>query len=132
MYLRYFVFHNSIISYIYFVSTQVCLALRYYATGGNYTLIGDFQGVTKAQVCKCVHDFTKFLYAHQQSFIDFPCMQEELYMNAKGYYENFEQKPCVIGCMDGTHIAIKSPPRDIEYMYVKRKSYHSLNMLVNT
>ena len=44
---------------------QVCLALRYFATGGNYTLIADFQGVTRGLVSKAVYEVSSFLYANQ-------------------------------------------------------------------
>ena len=109
---------------------QVCLALRYYASGGDYTLIGDFQGVTRSLICKFVHDFTEFMYAYQLSFINFPYTLDDHDMNARDFCDNFGQKPCVIECMDSIYIAIKGLLCDIEYMYVSRKGYHSLKVLV--
>lgn len=35
--------------------------------------------------------------------------------------------PGVIGAIDCTHVAIFSPPKEIEYIYVNRKGYHSIN-----
>lgn len=39
--------------------------------------------------------------------------------------------PCVIGCVDGTHIAIQAPSTEPEKPYVNRKGYHSINVLVS-
>lgn len=40
--------------------------------------------------------------------------------------------PGVIGCVDGTHVAIV-PPKNQEHIYVNRKNYHSINtQLVST
>ena len=38
--------------------------------------------------------------------------------------------PRVIGAIDGTHIAIKSPPANREAVYVNRKGFHSINVQV--
>jgi len=38
--------------------------------------------------------------------------------------------PGVIGAIDGTHIAIFSPEAEREYLFINRKLYHSLNVLV--
>lgn len=38
--------------------------------------------------------------------------------------------PGVIGCVDGTHIRIKSPGEDLKRMYYNRKGYYSINATV--
>lgn len=41
--------------------------------------------------------------------------------------------PGVIGAIDGTHVAIWPPTKNREHLYINRKLYHSLNvMIVNT
>lgn len=37
--------------------------------------------------------------------------------------------PGIIGCIDGTHVALIRP-RDHEETYFNRKNYHSLNVLI--
>ena len=37
--------------------------------------------------------------------------------------------PCVIGCIDRTHIRIQAPSQN-EQNYVNRKGYHSVNVQV--
>lgn len=38
--------------------------------------------------------------------------------------------PSVIGAIDGTHIAIYPPNKEREHLYINRKLYHSLNVLI--
>ncbi|KYN08446.1 Putative nuclease HARBI1, partial [Cyphomyrmex costatus] len=40
------------------------------------------------------------------------------------------QFPGVIGAIDGTHIAIVPPNAEREHLYINRKLYHSLNVLI--
>lgn len=106
---------------------QFCLALRYYATGSFYSAIGDTQGVHKSTVCRSVYDVTNFLYDTSETYIKFPRWDEfALYAQDFAAMHGF---PCVIGCIDGTHIAIQSPSGD-ERNFVNRKGYHSLNVMV--
>ena len=37
--------------------------------------------------------------------------------------------PCVIGCVDGTHIRLQAPSQN-EPNYVNRKKFHSINVQV--
>lgn len=108
----------------------MCLALRYFATGANYSIIGDFQGVHKSSVSHCVREVATFLYVRQQEYIHFPLTPEEKYRTAQRYFESFGQKPLCLGCMDGTHIPIIRP-RLNEDRFVNRKNYHSINTMVS-
>lgn len=38
--------------------------------------------------------------------------------------------PGAIGAIDGTHIAIWPPEKYREYLYINRKIYHSLNVMI--
>jgi len=38
--------------------------------------------------------------------------------------------PGVIGAVDGTHVAIWPPEKEREHLYINRKLYHSLNVLI--
>ena len=102
----------------------------YYATGSNYSVIGDFQGVTKSTVCRAIREVTEFLYSHQQEFIEWPQTSEALHSKARDFYLKFSQKPFVLGCVDGTHVALIAPAMENGHVYVNRKQYHSLNVMV--
>ncbi|XP_014666971.1 PREDICTED: putative nuclease HARBI1 [Priapulus caudatus] len=45
-----------------------------------------------------------------------------------GFYRKW-QFPGVIGCVDGTHVAIRTPPRN-EDVFVCRKGFHSINIML--
>lgn len=38
--------------------------------------------------------------------------------------------PGVIGAVDGTHVAIWPPDKNREHLYINRKLYHSLNVMI--
>ena len=38
--------------------------------------------------------------------------------------------PGVVGCVDGTHVKIKSPGRELAHLYYNRKGYYSLNVML--
>lgn len=47
-------------------------------------------------------------------------------------YRFFEKTgfPGVIGAIDGTHIAIFPPKIEREHLFINRKLYHSLNVMI--
>ena len=51
---------------------QVLLALRYYASGTYFSVVGDTLGVSKAATVKAVHRVTKALCEVGKVFISFP------------------------------------------------------------
>lgn len=114
---------------IFFSLFQFCLALRYYATGSFFSAIGDTQGVHKSTVSHAVSDVTNFLVNTCHLYIKFP-RREDFAFCAQDFAA-LHGFPCVIGCVDGTHIAIQSPVED-ERTFVNRKGYHSINVMVST
>ena len=51
---------------------QVCLALRFFASGSMYTDIGDAHGVHKSTVCRTVRDISDYLTAVHERYIRWP------------------------------------------------------------
>ncbi|XP_055910925.1 putative nuclease HARBI1 [Eupeodes corollae] len=46
---------------------------------------------------------------------------------------HFYQKtrfPGVIGCIDGTHVRIIAPKKNLQHLYLNRKGYYSLNVMI--
>lgn len=97
--------------------------------GSLYSAVGDAHGVHKSTVCRAVHDGTRFLYVNASNYIRFP-RREEFPLCAHDFYE-MHGFPRVIGCIDGTHIAIQAPKGE-DRPFVNRKHYHSLNVMVST
>ncbi|XP_061401150.1 putative nuclease HARBI1 [Musca vetustissima] len=47
----------------------------------------------------------------------------------RGFYD-IAGFPGIIGCVDGTHIRIKSPGNDVKHLYYNRKGFYSINAMV--
>jgi hypothetical protein len=62
-----------------------------------------------------------------KQFIDFPKTNEDLIKVKQDFYA-IKQMPNVIGAIDGTHIEIIAPNKEIESDYVNRKNRHSINV----
>ena len=104
--------------------TQVCIALRYLATGDMQRTIGDTVRVSQSQVSKIVRNVTRAIARHAPRYI-YMAERDEQGRLMQNFFRN-HQLPGIIGCVDGTHIRIQKPSR-FEYAYVNRKNYHSIN-----
>lgn len=114
---------------MFYSLSQMCVALRYFATGGNYRSIGDHHGVSKSSVSRIVDEVVQFLISLSREIIKWPRTLDEQMANAQLFYRKYG-KPCTIGVIDGTHISIIRPTPDRENAFFNRKMYHSLNVLV--
>ena len=108
------------------VTTQVLIGLRFLASGSFQEVVGDVIGVDKSTVSRVISKFIDALNMHKNTFIKFPLIIDEKNTLKKGFYQiaNF---PSVIGCIDCTHVRIKSPNEN-EADFVNRKGFHSINV----
>ena len=90
--------------------------LRFLATGSF------LQGLHKSTVSRVVRILARKL----NQFVKFPESREVKNRVKQGFYEH-AGFPCVIGCVDRTHVRIFSPTES-EPDYVNRKGYHSINV----
>ena len=105
---------------------QVLIALRFYASGSFLQVVGDTVGVNKSTVSRVVANVSRALVARQQEYVKWPRQQQELGSLKTAFYQR-GRFPCVIGCVDGTHIRIQAPNKN-ENSYVNRKGFHSINV----
>ena len=103
---------------------QLLIALRFFASGSFLQVIGDTHGYDKATVSRIVRKVSLALANKHEQWIQFPTTMEEKNTIREGMY-NIAGFPCVIGCVDGTHIRIQAPSQN-EPNYVNRKNYHSI------
>ena len=108
------------------VLQQVLIALRFYASDSFLQVVGDTVGVDKSTVSRVVTNVSLALVAKQQQFIKWPRDQQDLSKSKNMFYQR-AGFPCVIGCVDGTHIRIQAPHEN-ENGYVNRKGFHSINV----
>lgn len=64
---------------------QVLLALRYFATGSYFSLVGESMGVSKAATIQAVHRVTKAICDLGRRFISFPTGREASTVKASFY-----------------------------------------------
>uniref|UniRef100_A0A915INX8 Putative nuclease HARBI1 n=1 Tax=Romanomermis culicivorax TaxID=13658 RepID=A0A915INX8_ROMCU len=105
---------------------QLLLCIRYLASGSFMQVVGDAHGPHKSTVSRKVHKVVTILNNHYfDKIISWP---RDIASVVNDFYQisNF---PCVIGCVDGTHIPIKAPSIN-EPQYVNRKGVHSLNCMM--
>ncbi|KAL3881754.1 hypothetical protein ACJMK2_028149 [Sinanodonta woodiana] len=109
---------------------KVLVALRFFATGAHFRLIGESLGVSVATVSRCVFEVARALVRQAKKFIQFP--REESTSSVKQGFYRISGKgfPNVIGAIDGTLIRIQAPVSN-EQDYVNRKGFHSLNVQVH-
>ena len=105
---------------------QVLIALRFYASGSFLQVIGDTFGVGKSTVSRVVTDVSRALIAKQPQFIKWPSTNDECTKIKNAFYVR-GGFPCVIGCVDGTHVRLQAPSQH-ENNYVNRKGFHSINV----
>jgi len=108
------------------VSTQVLVALRYYATGSMQRVAGDLHGISQPSVSRCIFAVSTSITSVAQSLIYFPT-DEQSQRNIISDFYHIASFPNVLGCVDGTQIPILSPASN-EHIYVCRKGFHALNV----
>ena len=106
-------------------SLQVCLALRYFATGSFQNLVGDSIQVHKSTVCRAIRKVALSLCKRLNEYVKFPT-QPEPQNTTRQKLHQIAGFPDILGCVDGTHIRIKGP-KENENDFVNRKGYHSIN-----
>ncbi|XP_041971331.1 putative nuclease HARBI1 [Aricia agestis] len=110
-------------------SSKVLSTLSFYASGSYQRTIGAsaHHKMHQVSVSNCVRAVTQALNNEhfRRKYIHFPHSREERNIIKNGFYQKF-RIPGVIGCIDGTHIAIVRPSQN-EERFFNRKRYHSLN-----
>ncbi len=104
---------------------QVLIALRFFASGSFLQVIGDSLGVDKSTVSRVVRDVSLALNRRRDQFIKWSSNNDA--DKIKNNFFSYAGFPCVIGCVDGTHVRIQAPHNN-ENNYVNRKRYHSINV----
>lgn len=113
---------------------KIATFLRFLATGsyqrgiGNENLSSTAKVTVHRIITECLQLFEDYICPQ---WIHMPRLEEEA-----AIIENFFDRtgfPGVIGCVDGTHIRIKSPGDEVKRLYYNRKGYCSINaMMVST
>ena len=102
--------------------------MRYLATGSNFSVVGDYQHVSKATVSRSLDLVVDYFYRNVRKYIKWPVTAAEK-LRVAADFQNVIGMPRCIGIVDGTHIPILSP-RVNPQAYINRHGYSSLNTMV--
>lgn len=83
-------------------------ALLFYATGGHQINIGDYMYMDQSTVSRIIKKVSEAIAGLRARFIRMPVTEQERITCQNNFYQ-IARFPRVIGCVDGTHIAIQSP-----------------------
>ena len=86
---------------------QLLVALRFFATGGMQSSVGDGLNISQPSVSRCVHRVSRAIISLCPRFITMPCGRN-LDITKENFYE-MAAFPDIIGCIDGTHLRIQAP-----------------------
>ncbi|XP_055906755.1 putative nuclease HARBI1 [Eupeodes corollae] len=99
-------------SYQFSVGNEYCLGL---AQSTVSLVLKEVLNVMENQICP--------------KWIKFNCSEVEK-SRAKLYFFERSHIPGVIGCVDGTHIKIASPKKELQHAYYNRKGFYSINAMI--
>ncbi|XP_029672195.1 putative nuclease HARBI1, partial [Formica exsecta] len=107
---------------------QLLITVRFYATSSFQIVNGDIRGYSQASVSRIVARVSRILASYVGQYINFSTQQHQR-QNTNRFYEiaNF---PCIIGCIDCTHIRIANPGGNNGEVFRNRKGWFSLNVQV--
>ena len=108
------------------VETQVLAALQFLGTGSYQWVVGRTCGLSQSSVCLAIDGVTRALVKLAPTYITFPVDQQTL-RATKLAFHSIAGFPNVVGAIDCSHIAIKSPTQH-EEVYVNRKGIHTVNV----
>ncbi|XP_024882510.1 putative nuclease HARBI1 isoform X2 [Temnothorax curvispinosus] len=117
----------------YKYETYVVLsALNFIASGSYQKRVGQdyLSCMSQPTISKILRKVVNALNILMEQWIKFPIEENEI-QRVKETYWTRTQFPGIIGAIDGTHVAIVSPNVEREHLYINRKLYHSLNVLLN-
>lgn len=105
--------------------------LKFLATGGYQFCVGNesVSYMSKSKVSEVISECLDIVEQHICA--KWICLQKsvEEEEKCKQSYFNSAGVPGVVGCIDGTHVRIKSPGQQQQHLYYNRKGYYSLNVM---
>ncbi|KAM7306726.1 putative nuclease HARBI1 [Ixodes scapularis] len=108
------------------VDVQVLLALRVYASGSFQSVVGDVVHLSQASASRVVNCVSQAIVLMATEEIRFRTARRAVSLTSLAFF-GIAGFPMVLGCIDGTHIAIKVSKED-KPAYLNRKGYTSINV----
>ncbi|XP_045542841.1 putative nuclease HARBI1 [Papilio machaon] len=106
---------------------MLLITLRYYATGSFQKMQKDVMNICQQSVSRIIVQVSNLIAKKMKKYVKFPTTTEGLNMVKQKFYE-ISHFPEVIGCIDCTHIKIRSPGGNTSEVYKNRKGFFSINV----
>lgn len=113
------------------LDVKLATFLRFLATGSYQQTVGNeiLSSTCKATVSRVIAEFLEIFENNIcENWIQMVRPEEENII--KQAFFDTTGFPGIIGCVDGTHIRIKSPGDSLKHLYYNRKGYYSINAMV--
>lgn len=112
------------------VPARIFAALRFFAQGSYQRSVGNEAHVALAQqtMSRVLDEVCQAIEIIAPGWVKFPTSPAEKEQKKLNFMRAFEF-PGVLGCVDGTHIAITQPFHD-EHLYFNRKGFYSKNVQI--
>lgn len=110
------------------VHIQVLSTLGFLATGTFQREVGDRSGISQPSMSKIMPAVLDAIISLGPNYIQFPYTNPQQAEIKRGFH-TIAGFPNIIGAIDCTHIAIKTPSHN-EFNYVNRKGFHSINVQI--
>lgn len=114
------------------LTIQLCSTLNFFASGSHQRRIGQdaFAMLSQSCVSRCVNSISKTIATKlMDKHIVFPQTIEEIETLCAEFQE-IADFPLVFALVDGTQIPVAAMKKEIEFAFVCRKGFHSINAQV--
>ncbi|XP_036346014.1 putative nuclease HARBI1 [Rhagoletis pomonella] len=111
---------------------KLCATLRFLADGSYQKCSGnDFNvGLAQPTISVVIKEVLNIIEQHIcGKWITTQMTEEEQNASKIAFYSK-SGFPGVVGCIDGTHVRIISPKKEMQHLYLNRKAYYSLNVMI--
>lgn len=108
------------------VHQKILISLKTLGSGSFQNTSKDFISISQPTVSRVLDSFLSAIVKRVHQFIYMPRNSEELDKVKQDIYK-IARFPGVAGLIDCSQIPIIAPSRDVEYMFVNRKKFHSIN-----
>ncbi|XP_024879833.1 putative nuclease HARBI1 [Temnothorax curvispinosus] len=110
---------------------KVLATLHFLSSGSYQRKAGQdfFSCMSQSSMSGTINLIVNAINIIMPQWIKFPVQPDHIRVIQEQYWIN-TNFPGVIGAVDGTHVAIWPPDKNREHLYINRKLYHSLNVII--
>ncbi|XP_053948747.1 putative nuclease HARBI1 isoform X2 [Anastrepha ludens] len=105
---------------------RVCAQGSYQLSIGNEGMIGLAQPTVSVVLSEIIDVLENYIC---QRWVKFSSTVADLQQRKAHFYSKY-RIPGIIGCVDGTHVKIVAPRKEVQHLYYNRKGFYSINAMI--